>query len=377
MVRKCAVVMALAVAVSGFAMASASAAPPIPQVPASAHPWLQTPSPADRPEPFVELRTDPIDVTAGPVTYSMQFRYYQQPSVPGGGREIAVRFTRSAPGKPNVQWHEYEYAPGSALTFTYNHQTLSRAALATGDSVAPSTFAMTYTAVHQHSSSCTLTNGQPGTLVRTNGRLAVSGFKLVSGTKPVFSTVTTRPTYASLVFDPGCDQYFGPRRRCVGTEEVEAGSAYKFWDFSADYGGSVAYQELFQLSRHPLAGAEIQPLDELRGGQRDTPVTQRECNGGNGRSEDDRRSIHDRRRDVHIHEGAGDWSRGVPGRSGAQACVHVSHVRGSADPRPNGAGRRLRHRFDRSGADEGRNDPPQVHVLGRAPRQNRSGVRDG
>ena len=260
MVRKCAVVMALAVAVSGFAMASASAAPPIPQVPASAHPWLQTPSPADRPEPFVELRTDPIDVTAGPVTYSMQFRYYQQPSVPGGGREIAVRFTRSAPGKPNVQWHEYEYAPGSALTFTYNHQTLSRAALATGDSVAPSTFAMTYTAVHQHSSSCTLTNGQPGTLVRTNGRLAVSGFKLVSGTKPVFGTVTTRPTYASLVFDPGCDQYFGPRRRCVGTEEVEAGSAYKFWDFSADYGGSVAYQELFQLSRHPLAGAEFSRL---------------------------------------------------------------------------------------------------------------------
>jgi hypothetical protein len=166
-----------------------------------------------------QLYADPEDVTVNGVTYHLYLSVFTAPAAFDQPPQLDVQLDRTTAGGGMItgeQDHLYGYAPLSGLTLTANSG-LTRAHLQTGTSIAPSAIDMRF----QVSGSvmqtpCTLLAGGRGTFQVATGTLSASSFTVATGTTPFFGNITTAPTTATVVHDPGCSSF------------VQASSVFRF-----------------------------------------------------------------------------------------------------------------------------------------------------
>jgi len=278
--RCCMLGAAAAVVLMGFGAASAPAAPvshtPRAMLAAHGFPWTpHAPQAFDLPE--ASLTTDPVKVTIGSVVYTMSIAVGQDLSTPGSEPQLDINLDRQAAGTQIAdQNHDYFFTPASGLTFTYDTTAGAKATVKATTAIAPSALSITYTAKTTDASPCKLQDGSKGDQIFSSGTLKVSTFSFVSGTSPVFGTVTTKPKTASFFYDPGCKAGGGKLvLLCGGAEDVEAGgpAAAQEWSFANDYGDSKAFEAVFQSSSLPTEAIQDSILAQVRGADLPAPTT--------------------------------------------------------------------------------------------------------
>jgi hypothetical protein len=259
-----AVIVAVVLATSLAAAATAAAASP-PQRPlAMWHRWSRahTNAPAFNFFSTVFTFAGPREVLISGVRYEMGLTIF---GTPGGGASqppfASIDLERAVPrARPTAfQLHEYDFAPQTGTTFTFNKDTMDTS-IDLGASVAPSQLDATYTpATAIAKRRCTLVTGGHGFLRESHGTMVYSPFSIVTPTSPFFGTLATGPVRTGEAFDPGCNgtvviALVAPRvraavplggsraRPCGGRETLSTTSATEQWVFDKTFGERTTTQ---------------------------------------------------------------------------------------------------------------------------------------
>jgi hypothetical protein len=246
------------------ASATASAASPPPRALAMWHRWSRAHSNASRFNFFstVFAFAGPREVLISGVRYEMGLTIF---GTPGGGASqppfASIDLQRSLPRTRGsaFQLHEYDFAPQTGSTFTFNRDTMDTS-LDLGATIAPSQLAATYaptTAIAKRH--CTLVTGGHGYLRQSRGTMTYSAFNIVTPTSPFFGTLAVGPALTAEAFDPGCTNagviaLVSPRVRaavplaaprlhpCAGRESLGTASNTEQWVFEKVFGERASTQ---------------------------------------------------------------------------------------------------------------------------------------
>jgi hypothetical protein len=204
----------------------------------------------------------PREVKISGVRYEMGLTVF---GTPGAGASqppfASIDLQRSLPRtRPTAfQLHEYDFAPQSGTTFTFNRDTMDTS-FDLGAAIAPSQLAATYTPTTAITKRrCTLVTGGHGYLRESHGTTAYSAFSVVTPTSPFFGTLTAGPVHTGEAFDPGCKggvviALVAPRVRaaaplpasrvhpCAGRESLRSASATDQWAFDKTFGAPATSQ---------------------------------------------------------------------------------------------------------------------------------------
>ena len=162
------------------------------------------------PGAVLELRTWPVRVAIGGTTYSMVTQV-TKPSAASGAEPSVEAFLSRSSGAA-VQGHEYGFLPEPGFSFV-DRSDLSSASVDASTSISPSAMLLDYTASGRAVvSSCRLDGGRLGSRRRSTGTLSVPTFSVVTDTSPFFGRITTPPTKATLIDNPGCVGIARPAR---------------------------------------------------------------------------------------------------------------------------------------------------------------------
>lgn len=225
------------------------------------------------------LSSGPVAVTVNGITYQMRVAAFgfSDPYTPPVEVDVGLgRLTRSAGAVVAVQAHDYAFAPVSGVTFTHD-AALSTATLDTGTGIPGSEIDLTFSAVAHSSFPCTLLGGGKGTFQEATGRLSARTFTLATGTTPFFGDITTAPTAATFVSDPGCAGSTGGsggpggsrHLPCSGRETIDAQTGYGVWFAEVGFGGRHAAVGAFRVPVHsPTSyvahfGVGLEPATDL------------------------------------------------------------------------------------------------------------------
>lgn len=230
--------MALSAAAFGSSAASAAPRPHPSLLPSQlrvlvgpladrAFPWA-TPRAEGESQHMVSLVARPVTVLSHGIAYQMRFAAFSVPDSFGAPPDIEIALSRRAPVPGELaayQAHDYGFAPDSGVTFTTTPRVRS-AVLDTAATLAPGRVDLTYTAHGPTTTShCFF-----GTSSRSSGTLTAQHFAIDTGTSPIFGTLTTPPTAATLESDPGCGDLLASRTaryrytpECSGRTTLTAG----------------------------------------------------------------------------------------------------------------------------------------------------------
>lgn len=147
------------------------------------------------------LTSAPTTVTIAGVAYRMQLDVETFTGAGPVPPSVSVELSRGS--ATHTQIHEYGFQPTKPVTFSVNQKTMG-ASVNTGTLIAPSAIATVFKPTKVTSRTCGLGGGATGTYRSATGTLTTSAFKIATGTTPFFGTITTKPTTATLVIDPGC-----------------------------------------------------------------------------------------------------------------------------------------------------------------------------
>jgi hypothetical protein len=151
----------------------------------------------------VYMQTAPVSVVRNGVTNRMTLLLFSDPAF--GSASLDVTLGRAQADGRAFQEHDYSFSPQSGIQFQYDRKTLETATLDTTTAINPSQIAGSFTATSVKSTTCRLYDGRMGTRLVARGTLSFSSFHVVTSTSPFFGTITTEPTHARIVKDPGCN----------------------------------------------------------------------------------------------------------------------------------------------------------------------------
>jgi hypothetical protein len=257
-------IVALVVAASLVAAATASATSPPPRPLAIWHRWTRAHvnAPAFNVFATVFSFAGPREVMISGVRYEMGLTVF---GTPGGGASqppfASVDLQRSLPRtRPTAfQLHEYDFAPQTGATFTFDRDTMDTS-VDLGGTVAPSQLATSYAPTTPITKRrCTLVTGGHGYLRESRGTTVYSPFSIVTPTSPFFGTLATGPVLTAEAFDPGCKNggviaLVAPQVRaavplaasrpnpCAGRETLSTVSATEQWVFDKVFGRRATTQ---------------------------------------------------------------------------------------------------------------------------------------
>ncbi len=193
----------------------------------------------------MSLFADPVDVTVNGVTYQMDVSAQTAPAAFDQPPQLDVELDRVAAGDGIItgeQDHLYGYAPLTGVHLTANAG-LTAATLRTGSTISPTSIDMRFHATGPvEQTPCTLLGGGRGTFQIASGTLSAATFRVVTGTTPFFGDITTAPTTATMIHDPGCTTFAGDaapifRPQCAGTTIQHAGLT-SYWIDQRGFGGA-------------------------------------------------------------------------------------------------------------------------------------------
>jgi hypothetical protein len=199
------------------------------------------------------LSTKPVKVTVKGVTYLLQGTADENLSS-GSGATLDVSLEGIAP--TSDQLYDYTFSPPSGIAFSFDRKAGADAAVKASNAIAPSTIDVTYTATQHQSFPCTLKDGSRGHMVFSRGTVSFSSFAFVSGTSPVFGTITKQAAKASFAYDPGCGARVVVQHICAGSEYLTVGHSHspQLWVFGQILGPGKPVEVL--LSRSSLSPTE-------------------------------------------------------------------------------------------------------------------------
>jgi hypothetical protein len=203
------------------------------------------------------LFTDPIHLQVHGLAYRMSM--YADATVDqfGSAPELSVGFDRSSRGVSGringLQEHVYGFS-STDMVMTAD-QGLTGLHIDTRRSFRPTRVNMNFVPDQVRSASCRLFFGGQGTESVAEGTLDTKVFRIHTGTRPYFGTVTTPPQTAQAFSDPGCSaggvgggvtlgrtvrRYHEP---CQGRESITTGSPFggTSWEAEVGYRGARAF----------------------------------------------------------------------------------------------------------------------------------------
>jgi hypothetical protein len=151
----------------------------------------------------VYMQTAPVPVVRNGVTNSMTLFLSNDPAF--GSSSIAVTLARAQADGRAFQEHDYGFSPQSGIQFQYDRKGLETATFDTTTAIGPSRVVGSFTATTVKAKACRLYDGRKATKLVARGTLSFSAFQIVTSTAPFFGTITTQPTHATIVKDPGCN----------------------------------------------------------------------------------------------------------------------------------------------------------------------------
>jgi hypothetical protein len=159
---------------------------------------------------MLEVRTWPVPIPIGGTRYSMVTEVTKPSAASGAQPLVEVSLSRSS--GTAAQGHQYTFLPELGFSFVHSSD-LSSATVDASTSINPSAMLLNYTASGPAAvSRCRLDGGRVGQRWRSTGTLSVPTFSVVTDTSPFFGTITTPPTKATLIDDPGCVGSVRPTR---------------------------------------------------------------------------------------------------------------------------------------------------------------------
>ncbi|HEY3765977.1 MAG TPA: hypothetical protein VGL44_12540 [Gaiellales bacterium] len=192
----------------------------------------------------ISLFADPVDVTVSGVSYQMDVSAETAPVAFDQPPQLDVELDRVTTGGGIItgeQDHLYGYAPLTGVHLTANAG-LTEATLRTGSTIGPTAIDLRFHAAGSvEQTPCTLLGGGRGTFQVASGTLSAATFKVATATTPFFGDITTAPTTATVVHDPGCTSFAGDaapifRPQCAGATIQHAGLT-SFWVDQRGFGG--------------------------------------------------------------------------------------------------------------------------------------------
>lgn len=259
-------------AIAGFGAASAWALPPQPALRAGLVQALQG-SPTGATEFDAQeatLSTKPVKVTVRGVTYLVDVT--ADANLTTGQTTLTVSLDGLAPRAG--QYYDYTFSPPSGIGFRFRTSGTG-AVVKASKATAPSRIDATYAATSHQSLPCTLRGGSRGHMVFSSGTVSFSAFRFVSGSSPVFGTITKHAAKASFAYDPGCGGEVKVVNVCSPGEVVATGrpSSPQQWAFGQILGERRPVElALATSSVSPTETLDRQVAAEVRAGDLPAPM---------------------------------------------------------------------------------------------------------